>query len=941
MKHDVHPPIHEQSCSHRETILPMCRRHRSTLGRVLLLVSAWAGLEACSPSGQQGEITGQTSQAVTDAGSSDPVPCAAWSYSAVANTGNIMINSPTLIDSYQSSGGAYGGGNVGSSGIVQAATTITNNGGLIHAVQRPNTPSGFSVVPVPAGAINLPLGSSTPGSLNINIAADSITLAPGDYVASNINVNFPGAITISPAGPVRIWVTGNLNLGGNENLDGTPKNLAFLVTGSGWVNVNSSGALYGMIYAPTSGINVNSKVFGSVIGSSLVMNSGAAVHYDVNSTCAPPPQAFARPRTLPQPPRDVGCYLGTANGWKLVPCTTLGDLKETFQFPQVYPAIVPAALPQTTIPFEFGELESTIVSFDNEADVSRDGTTSTSDTLSLQLNTNRFAGNGGDEGWVQFVVQTDATDSAVCLWNVDTTVACQVVKDNVCINGDGYQPHCLGGSTDTTKNRVGKRAGHFKNFDYATVGGSVYKDSTNKPVIGMVARFSWYDPADDFVDANNGNGLYSVVVDDTLGLAGKWNNVNGTLMGIGNGSKATFGPNSSVLTRMLAGSCLDATSTVASIPWPGACPTQPVLLPHTALGTADDTAESNNLTQVGAINALASVTPDLVFTEFLASTSGACQAGNAPVYVRDNPDDTGAVPSNLGGQAFWESPDLFVVPAGATVDPAATPSETVVQPGQPYDFWVRVNNDYGCNDVSEVKARVNVADPTALSVDWDQGQVTGNQYLGDLQADGTTKNTGGITVKAGQRALVGPFHWLAPTTNLGDSHKCALASIVTPGESAPDKPTDAPDSPQVAQRNLQLTECAFPLTNGTTSDGKLSLTLTVSSGVTPDLSNVGMTFQDPSGEWGATWVVGAGAAYTVTHDAAAGTTTVQLGQPSIKLPPVTLLAGQTETATGVFNLGQGDPDTTLQLAATLTSSSNVVLAQNGGTCVRAAPGVVK
>lgn len=663
---------------------------------------------------------------------------------------------------------------------------------------------------------------------------------------------------------------------------------------------------------------------------------------------APPPQVSRAPRTLPHPPRDKGCYLGTANGWLPVDCTTQADLDKSFPHPQVYNAIVPAAPPVSTIPFEFGELEATITSFDSEQDVSRDGTTSTNDALSIQLNTNTFTSTGGadattgaagDTGWVQFVVQTNGSDSSVCLWNVDSTVACAKTDKGVCI-GDGYRPTCLGGSTDTRKNRVGERPGHFQALDYATVGGSVYKDSTNAAVIGLVARFSWYDPKKDFVDASdpdkNGNGLYSVVVGDSLGLGGNWKNVNGTLMGVGGASKATFGANSAVLTRMLAGSCVDASSTVASIPWPGACPTQPQLLPHTALGTASDTAESNNLTQVGAINALASVTPDLVFTEYLASQSGMCQ-GSSLAYVRDYGDDTGAVPSNTGGQAFWESPDLFIVPAGATVDVDATPSETVVQPGQSYDFWVRVNNDYSCNDVTGVKARVNVADPSALSTNWDSGQVTGNQYLGDLQADGSTTNGGGITVTAGKRGLVGPFHWVAPSTNLGDGHKCVLASIQADGQAAPADPTDAPKSPQVAQRNLQLTECAFPLTNGTTTDGNLTLTLTVPKGITPNLSNVGMTFTDPNGDWSTAWSAGAGAKYSVTHDAGAGTTTVQLGQASVTLTGAVILAGETETANGLFNLSTGDASTTLQLDATLKDPSGTVIVHNGGTCVQDAP----
>jgi len=218
--------------------------------------------------------------------SADPVPCAAWADAVVANTGNVIVGSHTLIDSYQSSLGAYGGTNVGSAAIVQAATTISNNGGVIHGTLKPHAPAGLAVVPVAAGAKNLPLGARTPGSLNINSAAQSITLAPGNYVAANITVSAPGAINVSPAGQVRIWVTGSLNLGGNVNLRGIPRNLAFLVTSSGFVNINGGGALYGLVYAPTSALSVNSPVFGTVVGSSVTLNSGAAVHFDQSSACA-------------------------------------------------------------------------------------------------------------------------------------------------------------------------------------------------------------------------------------------------------------------------------------------------------------------------------------------------------------------------------------------------------------------------------------------------------------------------------------------------------------------------------------------------------------------------------------------------------------------------------------------------------------------------------
>jgi hypothetical protein len=244
----------------------------------------------CAPT-EEDDFTATGEAAVTEAAAAavaaDPVPCAAWADAVVANTSNVSIGASTLTDSYRSSLGAYGGTNVGSAAIVQAAGSIWNNGGVVKGTLKPRAPAGFSVAAVPAGAKNLPLGAGSPGTLSISTAAQSITLAPGNYVAANLNVSAPGAINISPPGQVRIWVTGSLNLGGSLNLNGVPKNLAFLAPNAGWININNGPGLYGMVYAPKSGMFVNGPVFGTVIGSSLTLNSGGAVHYDVSSSCNP------------------------------------------------------------------------------------------------------------------------------------------------------------------------------------------------------------------------------------------------------------------------------------------------------------------------------------------------------------------------------------------------------------------------------------------------------------------------------------------------------------------------------------------------------------------------------------------------------------------------------------------------------------------------------
>ncbi len=260
----------------------MTRSLVTRIGTVSVVLFALAGAN-CSSETEEASIA--TVRSALSSAPTDPVPCSAWADTVVANTGNVIVGARTLIDSYQSSVGAYGGTNVGSAAIVQAGTTISNNGGVIHGTQKQHAPAGFAVVPVASGVTNLPLGARTPGALNINTAAQSITLAPGNYVAANITVSAPGAINVSPPGEVRIWVTGSLNLGGNLNRNGVPKNLAFLVTSSAPVNINGGGALFGLVYAPASGMLVNSPVFGTVIGSSITLNTGASVHFDQSSVC--------------------------------------------------------------------------------------------------------------------------------------------------------------------------------------------------------------------------------------------------------------------------------------------------------------------------------------------------------------------------------------------------------------------------------------------------------------------------------------------------------------------------------------------------------------------------------------------------------------------------------------------------------------------------------
>jgi hypothetical protein len=184
--------------------------------------------------------------------------------------------------------------------------------------------------------------------------------------------------------------------------------------------------------------------------------------------------------------------------------------------------------------------------------------------------------------------------------------------------------------------------------------------------------------------------------------------------------------------------------------------------------------------------------------------------------------------------------------------------------------------------------------------------------------------------------LVGPFTWLAPTSGYGNGHRCLLAAIKTKDGDAPANPYDAPGSYQVAQRNVQLSDCKFPLPNTTTSDGKVQLTLAVNAdGATPGLSgatDIGMTFEDPTSDWYLAWQSYAGSDFSVTHDTGSGTTYVRLGTRRVILKPAPLAAGHSVAATGNIVLAAESPATTLSLEAILQDAAGSPLARNGGSC---------
>ncbi len=492
-------------------------------------------------------------------------------------------------------------------------------------------------------------------------------------------------------------------------------------------------------------------------------------------------------------------------------------------------------------------------------------------TLSVQANTNNFTATAGDaaavgdKAWVQFALQSigagyDYTNKAtgqvthipsgfvVCIWNNDFTLGkadknnipsaaaptctsdsnCEVPRKCLPVPGQGshcqaptYYADCLASSGYALQPasaifNLGVQQRELQALDNANIAGSAFDDGNDgQHDLGMVAALSWFDP--------NGNGkdyrgLFAVVTKDRYGLgtSTNWTTITGTTLGLGNCGMASFPQGTMLYTSVQAGSCAASGTpppgTPSTVSWPGVCPntTQLSSTPAPSFSTASITDESNNLTIVGGSqSALAAATDANHYLEmhYLASVDGQC-VSTPRVYVKDHAQDQGSVPSNLGGQAFWESPDILVVPPGTKVTADTQATEPVVIAGTTYDLYVRVHNEYACSAVSGVRARLWWGNAALAAPAWK-----------DIISNGPdAMNPNWSAIKnlpfGDYLDFIGPISWVAPGSV--SPHECLLANIQAAGEPAPSNTSDTPNSNQVAQRNIEIGgACAWTLTNGT------------------------------------------------------------------------------------------------------------------------------
>jgi hypothetical protein len=164
------------------------------------------------------------------------------------------------------------------------------------------------------------------------------------------------------------------------------------------------------------------------------------------------------------------------------------------------------------------------------------------------------------------------------------------------------------------------------------------------------------------------------------------------------------------------------------------------------------------------------------------------------VQLRDHAQDFGQIPSTVGDQPFWASPDLWIADKNTT--PSGPRTEPVVV-GVDYDVWVQVSNR-GCQPASNVQVAVYSALAGTAFSDFKEITTPAGTYVGSA------------TVPGEMTGLVGPFNWsptLADLDNNTQGHRCLLAAVTAGGDAGPavtPATWNVQGDPKVAQRNIQF-----------------------------------------------------------------------------------------------------------------------------------------
>ena len=191
-----------------------------------------------------------------------------------------------------------GSGNVGST----AFNDNPANGGKIEKghtandlnvyIADPTLPKDFGSGPSPgSGAIGgtnyAYVISSGDWTLNaLNVSGSQRVLVTGTarlLVKGDTSISGSADIDIAPGASIEIFSTGNIDIKGNVNNPGAPKDFSVIgLNGCNAISYSSGAPFVGTVNAPKANVTMNggATVYGAIIANSAKLSGGLSLHYD-------------------------------------------------------------------------------------------------------------------------------------------------------------------------------------------------------------------------------------------------------------------------------------------------------------------------------------------------------------------------------------------------------------------------------------------------------------------------------------------------------------------------------------------------------------------------------------------------------------------------------------------------------------------------------------
>lgn len=114
----------------------------------------------------------------------------------------------------------------------------------------------------------------------------------GTYVFRNLRLTGGARLSFSGTQPATIYVLDELDLTGGTlyNTSAQPKNVTFMLAKDATARMSGGAQAYAVVYGPEADFTLQggTDLWGAIVARSVVLNSGAAIHYDVDLIKNPP-----------------------------------------------------------------------------------------------------------------------------------------------------------------------------------------------------------------------------------------------------------------------------------------------------------------------------------------------------------------------------------------------------------------------------------------------------------------------------------------------------------------------------------------------------------------------------------------------------------------------------------------------------------------------------